>query len=80
MSQTPVVNLQGYLSFPIQKLSDKKKTKSWYEENVNFAENILVTDHNLRASFKNKRTNFNLRANIIDSRDFERFINPDNLD
>ena len=80
MSQTPVVNLQGYLSFPRQKLSDKKKTKSWYEENVNFAENILVTDHNLRASFKNKRTNFNLRANIIDSRDFERFINPDNLD
>ena len=72
--------MQPYINFPRQKLSDKKKTKSWYEENVNFAENILVTDHNLRASFKNKRTNFNLRANIINSRDFEKFINPDGLD
>lgn len=80
MSQDSPLKMQGYISFPRQKLSDKKKTKKWYEKNIDFAENILVSDYDLRANFINKRTNYNLRANIINSKDFEKFINPDNLD
>ena len=80
MSQDSGINIQGYISFPRQKLSDKKKTKKWYEKNIDFAENILVSDYDLRENFRNKKTNYNLRANIINSRDFEKFINPDNLD
>ena len=80
MSQDSPLKMQGYISFPRQKLSDKKKTKKWYEKNIDFAENILVSDYDLRNNFINKRTNYNLRANIINSKDFEKFINPDNLD
>lgn len=80
MSQDSPLKMQGYISFPRQKLSDKKKTKKWYEKNIDFAENILVSDYDLRANFRNKKTNYNLRANIINSKDFEKFINPDNLD
>ena len=80
MSQDSPLKMQGYISFPRQKLSDKKKTKKWYEKNVDFAENILISDFDLRANFKNKKTNYNLRANIINNKDFEKFINPDNLD
>ncbi len=80
MSQDSPIKMQGYLSFPRQKLSDKKKNKKWYEKNIDYAENILVSDTDLRSNFRNKKTNYNLRANIINSKDFERFINPDNLD
>ena len=72
--------MQPYINFPRQKLSDKQKTEKWYKKNVEFASNILVSDYNLRENFSNKRTNYNLRANIINSRDFEKFINPDGLD
>lgn len=72
--------IQGFINFPRQKLSDAKKTEIWYKENVDFAENILVNDFDLRNSFKNKRTNYNLRSNIINVKDFAKFINPDNLD
>ena len=47
---------------------------------MDFAEHLLTSDVNLRSNFKNKKVNYNLRANIISSKDFEKFINPDNLD
>jgi hypothetical protein len=71
---------QGFINFPRQKLSDAQKTDKWYKKNIDFAEHLLTSDVNLRNSFKNKRINYNLRANVISPRDFERFINPDNLD
>jgi hypothetical protein len=74
------IKIQGYINMPRQKLSDSKKTDEWWKKNIDFAENILVSDFNLRSSFKNKRTNYNLRANIINNKDFERYINPDQLD
>ena len=74
------VKIQGYISFPRQKLSDKEKTDYWYKKNMDFAEHLLTSDVNLRSNFKNKKTNYNLRANIINTKDFEKFINPDNLD
>ena len=80
MSDTSYLDSQGFINFPRQKLSDAQKTDKWYKKNIDFAENLLISDSSLRASFKNKRINYNLRANIISPKDFERFINPDNLD
>jgi hypothetical protein len=74
------VKMQGYISFPRQKLPDSKKDDNWYKKNIDFAEHLLTSDVNLRSNFKNKKTNYNLRANIINVKDFEKFINPDNLD
>lgn len=80
MSNSPAVKMQGYISFPRQKLSDSQKTDEWYKKNLDFAENLLSSNIGLRNSFANKRTNYNLRANKINPLDFERFINPDKLD
>lgn len=80
MSQKDVTALKGYLQFPRQKLSDSEKNEEWFKTNIDFAENILTTDGNLRSSFKNKKTNFDLRANKLNPRDFEKIINPDQLD
>ena len=74
------VKIQGYISFPRQKLSDAEKTDYWYKKNMDFAEHLLTSDVNLRSNFKNKKSNYNLRANIINTKDFEKYINPDNLD
>ena len=74
------VKMQGYISFPRQKLPDSKKDDNWFKKNIDFAEHLLTSDVNLRSNFKNKKSNYNLRANIINVKDFEKFINPDNLD
>ena len=80
MSQSSPVKMQGYISFPRQKLPDSKKDDNWFKKNIDFAEHLLTSDVNLRSNFKNKKANYNLRANIINVKDFEKFINPDNLD
>ena len=80
MSDSYSPKMQGFINFPRQKLSDSEKTEEWYRKNLDFAENILSSNVGLRNSFKNKRTNYNLRANLINPLDFERFINPDQLD
>jgi hypothetical protein len=74
------LKMQGFINFPRQKLADSKKTEKWFKENIDFAEDILASDYDLRASFQNKKTNYNLRANVINVNDFEKFINADNLD
>ncbi len=74
------VKMQGYISFPRQKLPDSKKDDNWFKKNIDFAEHLLTSDVNLRSNFKNKKANYNLRANIINTKDFEKYINPDNLD
>ena len=74
------VKMQGYISFPRQKLPDSKKDDNWFKKNIDFAEHLLTSDVNLRSNFKNKKSNYNLRANIINVKDFEKYINPDNLD
>ena len=74
------VKMQGYISFPRQKLPDSKKDDNWFKKNMDFAEHLLTSDVNLRSNFKNKKVNYNLRANIINDKDFEKYINPDNMD
>lgn len=80
MAQVSGTKIQGFINFPRQKLSDNKKTPNWFKTNIDYGENILSSDLDLRASFGNKRTNYNLRANIINRKDFEKKINPDKLD
>jgi len=80
MAYDSKTSMQGFLNFPRQKMPEKKKDKGWYKKNIDFAEHILTSDFDLRANFANKRTNYNLRVNIINPKDFERFINPDHLD
>ena len=72
--------MQAFTNFPRQKLKDSSKNDKWYKNNIDFAENILISDSDLRNSFKNKKTNYDLRANIINVNDFQQYINPDNLD
>lgn len=80
MSQSSPIKMQGYVSMPRQKIPESKKTDDWYKKNIDFAEHLLTSDVNLRSNFKNKKANYNLRANIINVKDFEKYINPDNLD
>jgi len=80
MAYNSNVKLNNIVSFPRQKLSDKQKTEKWFKECVDYAEDILTSDYELRANFKNKQTNYSLRSNIINPKDFQRYINPDNLD
>ena len=71
---------QTFINFPRQKLSESQKTDDWYKSNVDHAENILIADDGLRNTFRNKQTNYNLAANIINVNDFQKYINPDDLD
>ena len=80
MGHDSSLKMQGFINFPRQKLADTKKDDNWYKKNIDFAENILISDQDLRNSFKNKKTNYDLRANIINVNDFKKFINADNLD
>jgi len=72
--------MQGFLNFPKQKIVDSKKTEDFYKDCIDFAENLLSTDYELRQSFQNKNENYNLRSNIIDRKNVERTLNPDKLD
>lgn len=80
MAQESNIKLNNLTSFPRQKLSEKSKTKKWFKKCVDYAENLLTSDFELRANFKNKQTNYRLRSNVINPKDFQRYINPDNLD
>ena len=80
MGQASGINISGFTNFPSQKLPESKKTQKWFMECIDYAEDILMSDHDLRAHFSKKQTNYNLRANRINVKDFKRFINPDNLD
>ena len=69
----------GY-NFPHQKISDSKKNEEWYKKCVDFAEGLVGSNEYYRGEFGNKTENYNLRANVIDVKNFERYINPAQLD
>ena len=69
----------GY-NYPNQKLPDSKKTKAWYKQNIDYAEKLIGHNEFYRNEFGNKTENYNLRSNIIDIRNFQRYINPGDLD
>ena len=61
----------GY-NFPNQKVSDSKKTEKWYKKCVDFAEGLVGSNEYYRGEFGNKTENYNLRANVIDVKNFEK--------
>jgi hypothetical protein len=67
-------------SYPPQKIPDSKKTLSWYKKNIDFAERLIGDSQFYETEFNNKTENANLRANIIDVRNFSKYINPGELD
>jgi hypothetical protein len=80
MAQSSSTKMNSIVNFPRQKLSDKKKNDKWFKDCIDYAENMLTSDYDLRAHFQKKKTNYNLRANVINPKDFQQYINPDNLD
>jgi len=73
------IKYTGY-NFPNQKVSDDKKTDKWYKKCIDFAEGLVGSNEYYRGEYGNKSENYNLRANIIDVRNFQKYINPAQLD
>ena len=73
------IKYTGY-NFPNQKVSDTKKNDKWYKRCIDFAEGLVGSNEYYRGEFGNKTENYNLRANIIDVRKFEKYITPAQLD
>jgi len=69
------------VKFPRQKLSINKKTKEWRKECVDSAEKAIdFDDDNMRQSYYNKLTNYNLYNDILDERDMSTIMNPFDID
>lgn len=69
----------GY-SFPNQKVSDSKKNDKWYKKCIDFAEGLVGGTEYYRGEYGNKTENYNLRANVINVENFEKYINPAQLE
>ena len=69
----------GY-SYPNQKLPESKKNEKWYKSNVDYAEKLIGHNEFYRNEYGNKTENYNLRSNIVDIRNFQKYINPGQLD
>jgi hypothetical protein len=59
-----------------------RERKNIVKENCHNFDNLNreIRLNNSTPNFKNKKANYNLRANIINTKDFEKYINPDNLE
>ena len=65
------------LSFPPQKLSIGKKTEDWGKRCIEAAEDLAIYRHDgVRESYKNKKTNYNLANDVLDTSDLEKVCNP----
>ena len=69
----------GY-NYPNQKLPESKKNEKWYKSNIDYAEKLIGHNEFYRNEYGNKTENFNLRSNIVDIRNFQKYINPGQLD
>lgn len=73
------IKYSGY-NFPNQKVPESQKTDKWYKKCIDFAEGLVGSNEYYRGEYGNKSENYNLRSNIIDVRNFEKYINPAQLD
>lgn len=74
-------NITNVIQFPSQKKSDKEKDEKWQHECIDAAEKICIfNNRQIRQNFRNKKVNYNLYNNILDTRDIERVCNQHNLD
>ena len=81
MSEFPLTNSQAY--FPFQKRTDKEKTEKFFKDCidsgvalVNWNITNLQSNTSVRASRKNKITNYRLYNDIVDKAEMERVMNP----
>lgn len=64
-------------NFPSQKKSRAQKTKDWRKKCVDGAEQLaLFADDGVRASYRNKKINYDLYSDILDQEDVEKICNP----
>ena len=77
MSNSSTNPYGGITQMPPQRLSRKKKTKSWREDCVNaiFAKGMM-RQTNGRTSWQRKQTNYDLVNSIIDENDFKHVMDP----
>jgi hypothetical protein len=63
--------------FPSQKLPMSRKTKKWREDVMDAAEKLVfLSDNRIRATFANKRANYDLANDMLDMNDVKRVTNP----
>lgn len=78
--ETPSSDSKFGYNYPNQKLSDAKKNKKWYKQNIDYASKLIGHNEFYRNEYGNKTENYNLRSNVIDVRNFEKYINPGQLE
>jgi hypothetical protein len=67
-------------NLPPEKLSYTAKNRKWRLDHVNWAENYIWSyDSVVRKSFSNKAINYNLICGMLDMRDLEVVLNPNDL-
>jgi hypothetical protein len=64
-------------TFPAQKKAFSQKTDKWYRECIDAAEHLAIfSDEKIRQSYANKKANYDLANDVLDTSDIERVCNP----
>lgn len=67
-------------NLPAQKIPDSKKTKEWFKQNIQAIDsNGFFLDEGVRASYKNRRINYDLFNGIVHLEDMVRTLNPNDI-
>lgn len=68
-------------NFPSQKLTYKKKGKSWRRDHLDWADsNSYLNNSNIRRKLKHKRINLNLYNGKLDVKDMKLILNPGGME
>lgn len=68
---------QHFNGLPPQKLSYRRKTRSWRKKHIDWADNYVWSyDSHVRKPLKNKLINYNLVNGHLDMNDLKMIINP----
>ena len=69
------------LTLPPQRLSYSRKTKTWRQDNIDYADkHSFYHNESVRKSLKNKVINLNLYNGVVDVRDLTNVVNPFHMD
>jgi len=76
------IGSSSIISFPYQKKSRRQKTKSFYKECIDAAENLIgfEVSSDFRSTMSEKISNINLINNIVDPEEVKRVVNPYKLE
>lgn len=79
------INIASTYNFPtmprqnVSAATRLAKNKKWYKENLDFAEYAIGAMSDFRTGRDRKIENYNLRANVLDVRNIQRYIDPHGL-